>query len=95
MAPKDRAANNFFFLKGHVSDYEKFWSDKTKMRSDIILQYCLISEPANLMRCHQNKMFMLEGKKHFPDIMSDHSLDFIGLKNTLRYVYILHMPRPR
>ena len=35
-----------------------FWSDKTKMRSDIILQYCLISEPANLMRCHRRVNYM-------------------------------------
>ena len=60
-----------FFLKGHIICLTKlpFWSDKTKMRSDIILQYCLIREPANLA---------LEGKKKCLDIMSNHSWDFIG-----------------
>ena len=48
-----RAANNFFSWKDICLTKSPFWSDKTKMRSDIILQYRLISEPANLTRCQR------------------------------------------
>ena len=52
---------NCVFLKGHVSadlSLSPFWSDKTKMRSDII-QYFLISEPANLMHCQYRVNYSL------------------------------------
>ena len=66
-----------FSRKDMCPTKSSFWSDKTKMRSAII-QYCLISEPANLTHCQcrvnyslhlaQNALynalaFALEGKQ--------------------------------